>query len=323
MGQGLTFWKQAQILQFYAKFDPNFPESHVSRLLNEGKELTTLKGMSGDEELFIAVAPSILETVGELAHDSIDGANSDEAYAFITFLEGVLNLNSDEAYAFITFLEGVLNLNFEEDVIAGLTGEIALTVDDLTMFEPDAIVSLDVDIENTLQIDATNVHTRGGLIFNSTNPSKWDQIKNSVSNRQNTSVSKTDYEGTDVSVFTSNIYYAEKDGLSLLSFSEDQMYSMVDGLNKKKKMAYLKQVPKTPLVFVKLNIMKLLELIDGAVQVEDDGVTSDDIAPLLAWITVNEDKAMLEITISDKESPIEVFLKFVPYIASQVNNYEN
>lgn len=295
VGVGLNLLERGPLFQLYTKFDPNIPESYISRFLKEGKELKTLKGMSGDEDLFIAVAPNIVETTWELVHDALK------------------NDESNDAYAFITFLEGIMNLNFENDFIAGLTGEIALTVDDLPMFNPQAIESLDIDFENTLQIDANNVHTQGGIIFNSANPSKWDKVENSVSNLQNTSVSTTDYKGTDVSVFASNIYYAERDGLSLLSFSEDQMYAMVDGMENKKKMSYLKQVPKKPLAFVKINILKWIKLVDDSLpmDIQED---IDAIELLLAWITVEDNEVMFEIAFSDKESPIELFIKLLPYI---------
>ena len=296
VGIGLNLLEKGPILQLYTQFDPDIPESYVSRFLKEGQELTTLNGMSGEEDLFIAAAPGILETLWDIAHDAIH------------------NSESDDAYAFITYLEGILNLNFEDDFIAGLTGEIALTVDDITMFNPEAIESLDIDFENSLQIDANHVHTQGGIVFNSANPSKWDKVENSVSNLQNTSVSTTEYKGIDVSVFASNIYYAEKNGFSLLSFSEDQMYAMVDGFDNKKKLSYLKQVPKTPLAFFKINIQKWMELVDVAKPIDNE-VAKDDIDLLLAWITVKENDAMFEIAFSGNNPPIESFLKLLPYIA--------
>ena len=302
VGAGLNLLETGPMFQLFTIFDPNFPESQVSRHLKEGKKLATLRGISGDEELFIAFAPGISETMWELTREAIQ------------------NSDTDEAYTLISYLEGLSNLNFEEDVIAGLTGEIALFVDDLTQFDPNGLENLDIDLDNTFRIDASNVHTHGGLIFNSSNPSKWDQVENSFSNLQNTSVSKMDYKGTNISMFASNIYYAERDGLSLLSFSEDQMYSMVDGLENKKKLSYLKQLPKTPLAVVKLNIVKLLELIDSSMQIENDVVMSDEISPLLAWITVKKNEAMLEVSLSEKESPLEVLGKLAPFIASHLKN---
>ena len=257
--------------------------------------------MSGKEDLFIAIAPTILETLWELIHTEIE------------------NTETDDVYAFITLLEGILNLDFEDDVVAGLTGELALSVDDLTLFEPDDLESLDIDIDNTFQIDAGNVYTHGSLIFIPKNPGKWDQIGNSLSNLQNTSVSKTEYKGATVSEFGSNIYYAERDGLSLLSFSEEQMHSIVDTLQEKKKPSYLKRLPKTPLVVLKLNIMNLLESIEGVGPIEDDNLKHDEISPLLAWITVKENEAIFEVSVSDKDSPLEVMARLAPFVISNLD----
>lgn len=289
------------LFQVYTEFDSTLAESKIGPFLKEGNELEILKSLSGKEDLFIAVAPTILQTVWQLIHDEIESTESDDFYAFITFLEGILNLD------------------FEDDVVAGLTGELALSVDDLTLFEPNDLESLDIDIDETFQIDAGNVYTHGSLIFIPNNPGKWDQIGNSLSNLQNTSVSKTDYKGATVSEFGSNIYYAERDGLSLLSFSEEQMHSIVDTLQEKKKLSYLKQLPKTPLLVVKLNMLKLFEAINGAIPLENDIVKPDEISSLLAWITVKENEAVFEMSVSDKESPLEIMAKLAPFILSSLD----
>jgi len=296
----LNLLEVAPLFQFYTEFDSTLPESRIGPFLKEGDELEILKSLSGKEDLFIAIAPTILETLWELIHTEIE------------------NTEKDDVYAFITLLEGILNLDFEDDVVAGLTGELALSVDDLTLFEPDDLESLDINDE-TFQIDAGNVYTHGSLIFIPKNPGKWDQIGNSLSNLQNTSVSKTDYKGATVSEFGSNIYYAERDGLSLLSFSEEQMHSIVDTLKEKKKPSYLKRLPKTPLVVLKLNILKLIESIEGVGPIEDDNLKPDEISPLLAWITVKENAAIFEVTVSDKDSPLEVMAKLAPFIISNLD----
>ena len=297
----LNLLEAGPILQLQVKFDLEKAESPLSRFLKEGEELLSLKSLSGDEDLFITVAPGLTETVWELIYDEFE------------------NSETDDAYALITFLEGLLNLNFDEDVVAGLTGEIALSVNDLTLFEPSAIENLNLELFESFQIDAGNVQTHGGIIFNSTNLDKWVQIKNSLSNIQNTSVSKTDYKDTDISIFGTNIYYAEKDGLSLLSFSDDQMFSMIDGLDKAKKLSYMKSVPKKPLAFAKLNLLKILELVSEGRIIINEEELSNEISPLLAWINVQENSAMFEVVVSDKEAPLEVLLKFVPYIVPYLN----
>lgn len=288
------------LFQLYTEFDSSLPESRIAPFLKEGDELEILKSLSGKEDLFIAVAPTVLDTVWQLIYNEIE------------------NTETDDVHAFITFLEGILNLDFEDDVVAGLTGELALSVDDLTLFEPDDLESLDINIDGTFQIDAGNVYTHGSLIFIPNNPTKWDQIGNSLSNLQNTSVSKTEYKGAKVSEFGSNIYYAERDRLSLLSFSEEQMHSLVDTLQEKKKPSYLKQLPKTPLVVVNLNILKLFKAMNEGMLMENDVIMPAEISPFLAWITVEKNEAVLEISLSDKESPIEVFAKIAPLVVSQM-----
>ena len=295
----LNLLERGPILQLHVKFDLENSASPLSRFLKEGEELSTLKSLSGDEDLFITFAPGLTETVWELISDEFE------------------NSETDDAYELITFLEGVLNLNFEEDVVAGLTGEIAFSVDDLKQFEPDVINNLDLELFDTFQIDAANVSTHGCFIFNSKNKKKWEQIVNSLSNLQNTSVSKTDYNDTNITVFDSNIYYAEKDGFSLLSFSEDQMLSIIDGLDNKKKLSIIKMLPKKPLAVLKLDMLKLLEVAsEGEIKVNDDEV---EISPLLAWISVKENVAMLQIVVSEKRSPLEELMKLVPFVFSNIN----
>ena len=294
----LNLLEKGPILQLQTKIDPDRSESYISRFLKEGKELSTLKSISGDEDLFVSLAPGILNTVWELINDELE------------------NSETDDPFAFITYLEGILNLNFDEDVVAGLTGEIALTVNNLSLFEPSSIENLNLELFESFQIDAGNVHTNGGIIFNSSNTDKWKQIKNSLSNIQNTSVSKINYKDTDISIFATNIYYSEKDGLSLLSFSDEQMFSLIDGLENKRKISFMKQVPKKPLAFAKLNILKVLELVsEGEITINEDEI-DNEISPLLAWINVKENTVMLEVMVSDKESPLEVLLKLVPFLLS-------
>ena len=295
----LNLLEKGPLLQLQAKIDPERSESYISRFLKEGEELSTLKSLSGDEDLFFTVAPGLTEAVWELIYEELE------------------NSETDDAYAFITLLEGILNLNFEEEVVTSLTGELALSVDDLSLFEPDSIENLNLELFDSFHIDADNVQTHGGLIFNSTDKKNWEQLGNSLSNLQNTSVSTTDYNDTEISVFASSIYYAEKDEFSLLSFSEEQMISMIDGLDYTKKLPIIKMLPKNPLAVLKLNIVKLLEVAsEGEIRINEDNV---EISPLLAWISVKENVAMLQVVVSNKRSPLEELMELVPFIVSKIN----
>ncbi len=310
----LNLLDASPLIKLHVEFNESHLESRITPFLTGhnsekkkgGDDLKILKSMSGNEDLFVALGSDVLGAVWELIQEEIQ------------------NAETDDAIAFITFLEGILNLNFEEDIIAALTGEIALSVDDLSLFEPSAMESLNINIDNSIQVDASNVFTRGALLFIPNSPVKWDQIGNSLSNLQNSSVSSIDYKGMTVSIFGSNIYYAESDEVSLLSFSEDQMYSLVDRLTSKEKIKTIKHLPKSPLVFVNLNLMKLLQVVQDNVSVQDnipvknDEEIQQDLFPLFAWITVDDNVAMLEVVLSDKESPIEVFTKLATLVVPQM-----
>lgn len=299
----LNLLDASPLIKLHVEFNENHLESRIIPFLtknNRGDELKILNSMSGNEDLFVAFASGVLGAVWELIQEEIQ------------------NAETDDVFAFITFLEGMLNLNFKEDVIAALTGEIALSVDDLSLFEPSALESLNINLENSIQIDASNVFTRGGLLFIPNSPVKWDQVGNSLSNLQNSSISSIDYKGKKVSIFGSNIYYTESDGVSLLSFSEDQMYSLVDRITEKEKSKILKRLPKSPLMFVNLNLIKLLQVAQDNIPVENDAEIQQELFPLFAWITVNDNVAMLEVILSDKESPIEVFAKIAPFVIPQM-----
>lgn len=289
------------VLKIYTEFTPNLNDNIVSMFLKEGSVLQTFSESSGDEDLFIAISPGILETLWKIVHTELE------------------NTADNEAIGVITFFEGVLNLNLKNDIFSGLTGELALIVNDLTLFEPSSIENLDIEFVNIFTIDAENVQTDGGLIFVPKYPQKWDKIGNSLSKLQNSSVSHIDYKGTNVLKFASNIHYAESGKFSLLSFSEEQMYSILDRVHEKRKNTLSKQLPKNPLVMVKLNLIGLVESIDGTVKMLNQVESPAIVSPVLGWITVNGNKAVLELTFSGKETPLEELGKILPYIISNLN----
>lgn len=283
-------------LQVAVELDPNQPESEIGLFLKAGQAFETLNALSGEEDLFVAVAPSTLASVWEFARTEMDKDATN---------------GTDEA---ISFLEGLLNLDLEEDIMAGLTGELALSVSDLTRFDPAAINGISVEVDGTFGFDAADVETNGGIIFSPSNRMKWNLIGNSLFNLQNVSGSQTDYKGTTVSAVASSIYHSEVDELFLISFSEEQVHALIDGIKEKKKPAYLKQVPKTPTAFAQLNLARALEMEKGAPPADKLIVNSKEIPLLLSWLSVEDGTALLEATLSEKETPIEMSAKLIPYL---------
>ncbi len=289
--------------QASVQFNPDLPENEIGLFLKKGTVLKTPKALSAQDDLFVAIAPNILESVWELARAQIE-KNA-----------------TGEFYAGVSFFEGLLNLNLKEDIMAGLTGELALSVPDLTSFDPEALNNINLDFDGTFVLDADSVETNGAIIFSPSNQMKWNQIGNSLSNLQNASISQTDYNGTTVSGFASSIYYSKLNDLFLIGFSEEQVCMLVDEIKKNKKLSYLKQVPKTPVVFAQLNIARVLEAAgEGAPPPDKVFVSAEEIAPLLTWISVEDNEVLLEVVLSVEETPLEVLAKFVPFYVWAMEN---
>ncbi len=284
----LNLLETGPFLQVAAQFNPDLPENEIGLFLREGQKLETLNALSVEDDLFVTVSPKIVESMWEL-------------------------VPIDDAAEGISFLEGMLNLNLEEDIMVGLTGELALSVPDFTRFDPEALSGFQFAFDGAITLDAGDVETDGGIIFNPKHRMKWNQVGNSISNLQNASVSQTNYKGETVSEVSSNIFHSEVDGLFLIGFSEEQVYALIDGIKEKKKPPYLKQVPKTPTAFAQLNLARVLETQNGSPPADKLLVDSEEMALLLAWLSIEGDAALLEVTLSEKETPIEMIAKLVPF----------
>lgn len=299
----LNLLEPEPLFQASVQFNPDLPENEIGLFLKKGTALKTPKALSAQDDLFIAIAPNILESIWELVRIEME-KNA-----------------TGETYAAISFLEGLLNLNLEEDVMTGLTGELALSVPDFTNFDPQAVDNLNLEFDGTFQLDAEGVETDGAIIFNPSNQRKWNQIGNSLSNLQNASISQIDYNGTPVSGFASSIYYSKLSDLFLMGFSEEQVCMLVDAVKNNKKPSYLKQVPEMPAVFAQLNLARILEVAGRGTPPADKVIVSaEEIAPLLAWISVEGNEVLFETVLSTEEIPLEVLAKFVPFYVWAMEN---
>ena len=299
----LNLLETEPFFQAAVEFNPDLPENEIGLFLKKGAALKTLKALSAQDELFVAIAPNVLESTWELVRTEME-KNA-----------------TGEMYAAISFFEGLLNLNLEEDVMTGLTGELALSVPDLTNFDPEAVDNLNLELDGTFQLDAEGVETEGAIIFSPSNQMKWNQIGNSLSNLQNASMTQTDYNGTTVSGFASSIYYSKLSDLFLMGFSEEQVCALVDVIKKNKKLSYLKQMPKAPVAFAQLNLARVLEMDGGGAPPPDMVfVSAEEIAPLLAWISVEGNEVLFDVVLSTEEIPLEVLAKFVPFYVWAMEN---
>ena len=286
----LNLLETGAFLQITAQFTPNPPENEIGLFLKDGQALETLNAVSGEDDLFVTVAPKVTESL----------------WKFVP--------TDDAAERAISFFEELLNLDLEEDIRVGLTGELALSVPDLTRFDSEALSGFRFTFDGAIELDTGDVQTDGGIIFTPSNRMKWNLIGNSLSNLQSTSVSQTEYKGTTVSEVAANIYYSDIDGLFLVGFSEEYIYQLIDGIQQKKKPSYLKQVPKTPTAFAQLNLARALEMKNGSPPSDQLIVDAKEVPLLLTWLSVEDDTASLEATLSEKETFIEILAKLVPFL---------
>jgi len=91
------------------------------------------------------------------------------------------------------------------------------------------------------------------------------------------------------------------------------VYALIDGIKQEKKPSYLKQLPKTPTAFAQLNLARVLEIENGSPPADKLLVDSNEMALLLAWLSVEGNAALLEVTLSEEETPIEMIAKLVPF----------
>ena len=99
-----------------------------------------------------------------------------------------------------------------------------------------------------------------------------------------------------------------------MGFAEDQVFTLIDEITQKKKPSYLKQVPKTPTMFAQLNLARGLEREKGSPPPDKLIVDAKEIPLLLAWLSVKDDTALLEVTLSENETPIETLAKLIPFL---------
>ena len=284
----LNLLETGPFLQVSAQFNPDLPEGEIGMFLKQGQSLKTLNTLSSKDDLFVAVAPKIAESIWEF-------------------------VPTDDNPGAVSFLEGVLNLSLENDIMTGLTGEYALSVPALSRFDPEALSGISLELDGVFELDTGDVEPGGSVIFNPSNRSKWNQVVNSLSNLHNASVSQTEYKGTTVSDVASNIYHTDVDGLFLIGFSEEHIHALIDEIKEKKKPSYLKQIPETPTVFAQLNLVPVLGSENGSPPADKLIVDAKEIPSLLAWISVKDNQALLEATLSREETGLEVLAKLVPF----------
>ena len=76
----LNFLETGPFLQVTAQFTPDLPENEIGLFFKGGQRLETLNALSREEDLFVAVAPQIVEGVWELGLTEMEKNATKEAH---------------------------------------------------------------------------------------------------------------------------------------------------------------------------------------------------------------------------------------------------
>jgi len=282
------------------------PLQHSSKLDPE----KTIKALTGEEKLFIAISPAITQFLWHLFRQYAD-----------TKAEGRLD-------NVINFVEGEYNIDLYDDVVPALTGELALSVSDFHPFaygilderELGINLSFSTNADSGTEIEA-EPFDRFGLIFSSSNYIKWNEFSNALANKdRNSSIQFFDYNSIRVSEIGNAVYLCNTDGLTISSVGEDQVYNLIDALQEEKQFPInIEQVTQTSIVCVQLNLVTLLEILLGSDHIPDPNET----LPMLTWLSVEDNTLLLQAAFLNEEAPIDTLTSFTIIAAKSILSSRN
>ena len=291
-------------VQLYAQVKPEGRSGILGVLLQEGQPLQSIEGLSGEEDLFIAIAPPNSKAIWKFVETIATGADSSGG-----FYDGVAEV------------ERLLNLDIENDIVGALTGEIALWGN-----FGDKIESIDTPIDLFYEIDAA-------IVAVLKNPAKWHTFLDSIQNLANLSIQQYDYNGTILHQLpfppnnpTVTINYGEVKNLFLVSLSDERFESVVDNASTgpavkgfKKR---LKALPADPILILQLKLDQFLPTLmasgEDGIQISPHLIQQlQGMEPLLASISVKGNEAWFKVGIASEEM-VEVLGKIASVIAPAI-----
>ncbi len=290
-----------KFLKVYAPFTQNALQNIEEKLPIQTQMTHTLdskktiRSMSGKDDLFIAISPIVTQTLWSL-------------------LRGYIEQNADgDFYDALSFFEGEYNTDFYEDVMPALTGEVALSISKfepfLTPIKKGSILSFQVslDSDGNSEILKSPIE-RFGVIFSSINPAKWNEFNNALANIGDTSTKQFfEYGGTTVSQVADSVYLSNINELSIASFGEDDIISLLDTLSVDRQFPIdIDQVAQTSIACFQLNLITLLEALLGSEHISNP----DDIVSLLAWLSVEDNALSVQASFLDDKPPLHSLVKF-------------
>lgn len=268
-------------------------------VFQEPSKMQAIQGLSGDEELFLTVAPSSSQTLWPMILGS-------ERNTIAT------------AGSLSSFL-----IPDETDLLGAVTGELVISADSsFTNFVPKLIVNSDAGKIEGLKVEFPE--TDSGLIFHPDSPVKWQTLFNGLLEKLSTEPPQQfDYKGMTFNAVSipGTVYYGSVNELFVIALSKKKCQSLVDNLLTgnptpifKRK---LEDLPANPACLFQLNIEKFLPFVETEGlpwwRPEIIGFTQK-VGVLFASFAVGADAASLELTLSPAEKPIDAIARLAPVI---------
>lgn len=296
LSAGINLQVHGKFLKVYApltqkalqNFNETFPiQTKIPYTLDAKK---TIQTMSGNDDLFIAISPIVTQTLWSLLREYIE-QNADGDF-----------------YDALNFFESQFIIDFYDDVIPALTGEIALSI---SKFQPfitpirkgsNVSFQVTVDSDGNSEIKISPIE-QFGVIFSSMNRSKWDTLSNALANTGNTStVQIFEYGDATVSEIVDTVYLSNINELSIASFGEDDIISLLNTLSTDRHFPIdIEQVAQSSIACLQLNLITLLEAMLGTEHIRN----LDDVLPILTWLSVEDNALILQAAYIGKKPPLE------------------
>ena len=284
----------------YGQLKEELPETSIL-LRQEGGIMQTLRGLSGQESFFLTLSSSIASKILQ---------NAFESQTDTSMSEGIPKFLIPE----------------KMDVLKAVTGEVAISVDDLFSFG-----TITEDLYDLHVIDSNGVIQEVkidfpvvdlGVIFKPDFPMEWQTLFNGILERMtDKSPQQFNYNGT---VFNrvdlpGELYYANVNGLFVLAFSEKHVKSILNNILTRSGESFfekrLTQLPATPAFLLQVNLDDYLAVI---ITEEEAAMFPKKIGILQSSITLQKGEAWLEMTISPDEMPIDALALLTPFLFLEV-----
>lgn len=287
--------------QLYGKLKNNTQGALIS-LFQEPSTMQAIQGLSGEEELFLTVAPSSAHTLWQL----ILGPKGDTTSA----ADGSL---------------GSFLIPAQTDILGAVTDGLVISADLSTLNAlaqqgPNFITNSNDGVIESVEIDFPEADF--GVIFNPTSPVKWQGIFKSLLEKLTTAPPQQfEYRSiTFTSAFIPGpLYYGSVNELFVLALSEKQWQSIVDNiLATRKPLRHLEGLPANPACLFQLNLDRFLSIIVSAAETAWLGpeaiAFTEQIGSLFASLAVGAGEAWVDLTLCPEEKPMNAVARVAPII---------